>query len=67
MTKKDRCIYCENKGYSTEYIGDTTAYGDFEGDRTHKLSDGHIIIHLCKCNRGKDLKKYFTIKSKYKI
>ena len=59
------CKHCEGKGYSTEYQGDTVMFADFEGEGGIKRKAG-IRINLCSCQRGKDLKKYFSFKKKFK-
>jgi len=63
--KKDTQSLCKNcwgKGYSTEFIGDTKQYPDFIGSRTHILRKGGTRVRLCSCERGSEIKKYFTIK-----
>lgn len=61
-----QCKNCYGKGYSTEFVGDTTLEPDFIGDKRITLRKGGIRIHYCKCGRGKDLRKYFSVKKKYR-
>lgn len=51
------CKKCYGKGYSTEHIGKTTAFGDFEGEKDYTVSNPHIEIRYCSCERGKELHK----------
>lgn len=51
------CETCYGKGYSTE------ARVIVSG----RIQKPIILIHLCRCQRGQDLKKYFEIKKHNKI
>lgn len=64
---KETCKNCYGKGYSTELKGDQFCMADFVGDKTYRTREGGIRVHLCDCERGKDLKIFFTIKRKYKL
>jgi len=63
---KNECKNCYGKGYSTEMIGNTIAHADFIGDKTYMMEKAHIIIRYCKCDRGEQLRKYFSVKKKYR-
>jgi len=53
----DICDSCRGKGYSTHFHGLQYA-PDFIGDREH-IDPAKIHIEYCRCDRGKQLQKYF--------
>lgn len=57
------CRSCYGKGYSTQMFG---LHGASDVAMGNKGFDTAPTVHvsLCDCERGKDLKKYFTIKKK---
>lgn len=60
------CKYCDGKGYATEMQGATVGADDFsnEGFRI----PGGIKVNICpRCDRGKQIKKYFTPKDANQI
>jgi hypothetical protein len=59
------CKNCYGKGYATVYDGHTIGFEDFGGEGGIYRKGG-IRVKLCSCNRGKDLRKLFTIKKKYR-
>ena len=60
------CKNCYGKGYSTEFAGVTTAYADFSDSKTHILRPAGVRVRICKCDRGKQIRKYFTLKEQFK-
>lgn len=58
------CKKCYDKGYSTEMIGKTIARGDFIGDKDKVIAQPQIVVHLCSCDRGRQIDRYFVERSK---
>lgn len=54
------CTKCYGKGYSTEWVGETTIEPDFDGDKRYLMEKAHSQIHFCDCDRGKQLEKLFS-------
>ena len=52
-----KCKNCYDKGYSTEYVGESFALPDFCGDKKYKVADAGIRINYCNCKKGKELEK----------
>jgi hypothetical protein len=64
-TKIELCKNCYGKGYFTEFKGNTLTQPDFTGDKPRIFRGSGIRIKLCDCQRGRDLKMFFTIKRKF--
>ncbi len=60
------CLKCYGKGYATEMVGKTKAFGDFK-ITTKVIRKPHIQINFCSCERGKQLKELFKKKEEENV
>ncbi len=61
-----KCKHCYGKGYSTEFSGGVVGKADFPFDKEKMFKGQGTVVRLCKCERGKNLDKFFRIRKKYK-
>lgn len=59
--KIPNCKNCWDKGFSTEYVGESIAHADFGdefgGPQTKVVANARIVKHYCTCALGKRLER----------